>query len=71
MEVIETVEEHCKHKDCVYRLILDSRLTPFCGYILIEERSRNCKISECDKYRTGIKTIIINPDTMGCEWRVE
>lgn len=70
MNVIETVEEHCQHKDCLYRLILDSKRTPFCGYILIEERMRGCRISECDKYRRGKREVIINPDTMRCEWRI-
>lgn len=71
MDVIETVAEHCQHEDCVYRLILDSKRTPFCGYLLVTERVRGCKISECNKYRGGEKKIVINPDTMGCEWRIK
>lgn len=44
----ETIKD-CKHEDCAYR-----RVNPYgcgsCAYILITGKSRNCKISECDKY---------------------
>lgn len=53
MEDIETVREHCKNTDCVYRSKLLGCGTPFCQYCLIEEHSRGCKISECDKYKPG------------------
>lgn len=46
---IETVVEHCKHPDCVYRNGDGNKAT--CDYILYEKRPRGCKISECDKYR--------------------
>lgn len=55
--MLEITDRHCKHKDCVYRGWLSApNGVATCDYILIEGRSRNCKISECDKYRTGIKT---------------
>ncbi len=49
----ETVKEHCKHKDCVYRGVLSG--TPTCDYIFREGHSRGCSISECNKYKTGFK----------------
>lgn len=52
-EVIETVEVHCKHKDCIYRGILS--WTPYCNYIGIEKEPRGCKISQCDRYKPGKK----------------
>ena len=53
-EVIETVEEHCKHEDCIYRGKVFA-FTPCCLYAMFEERTRGCKISECDKYTAGEK----------------
>ena len=52
---VETVARHCRHTDCVYRQSIDGGSTPICGYILVENESRKCKISECDKYRQGEK----------------
>ena len=52
----ETVKENCSHPDCVYRSHIAGGVTPVCIYALIEGRSRNCKISECDKYKGGKKT---------------
>ena len=48
MQEIETVETHCKFKDCVHRGMLSGKV-PFCGYILNTEQSRGCDISKCDK----------------------
>lgn len=49
--MIETVNEHCKHKDCSYRKALShGRWTYYCDYIGATGHSRNCPISECDKY---------------------
>lgn len=47
----ETVEKHCKHKDCKYR----SRVSnyPCCDYILAIGEPRGCAISKCDKYESG------------------
>lgn len=53
---IETVAEHCKHKDCVYRSRISSSnqtTEECCDYILFAGESRKCKISECDKHRKG------------------
>jgi len=67
---IETVEEHCQHEDCVYRMTLDARGTPFCGYILFEQRSRGCNISACDKYKKGKRYVLSDIGSMLCEWRI-
>ena len=53
---IQTVEENCTHPDCIYRGHIDGGWTPICMYSLIECKARNCKISECDKYKSGKKT---------------
>lgn len=53
MQKNETVKEHCKHEDCVYRRYLC--WTPYCDYIGIERKSRKCDISTCDKYKPGKK----------------
>lgn len=53
--MVETVKEHCKHKDCVYRGTVNFQ--PCCDYILFEKHSRGCGISDCDKYRTGKRKI--------------
>ena len=52
MEFIETVEEHCKHRDCAYRMKFMHHMD-MCGYLTIEGHPRECSISECDKYRRG------------------
>ena len=52
-EVIETVNKHCKHKDCSYRKLL-GQWTEYCDYIGATGHSRGCKISECDKYTTEV-----------------
>ena len=54
-EAIETVKEHCRHKDCIYRGQIDAGWTPICTYAMVEGRARGCKISECDKYKSGKK----------------
>ena len=58
--MIETVKEHCEHEDCIYRGKFGS--DPCCQYILIAEKRRGCKISECDKYAAGTVSIV---STMG------
>lgn len=51
-EEIETVKEHCKHKDCYYRMALASGYkTEICAYALMEYKARRCAISQCDKYK--------------------
>lgn len=54
-KTIETVNEHCKHEDCIYRAHLtgsDSKIE-YCDYLCMVGKSRGCKISECDKYVKG------------------
>lgn len=47
--VIETVKEHCAHKDCRYRMTIAGN-DPICDYADKAHKIRGCKISECDKY---------------------
>lgn len=54
MKEVETVKQHCKHEDCVYRRHLEA-WTPYCDYIGVEKQPRGCDISNCDKYRPGRK----------------
>lgn len=55
-ETVELVEDLCP-KDCIYRSYLHGSGTPICYYAVIERvPSRGCKISECDKYKAGVKT---------------
>lgn len=49
--MVETVAEHCKHKDCMFRSLLSS--TPYCAYLAVTKHPRGCSISECDKYQKG------------------
>ena len=46
---IETVKEHCKHPDCHYRGKFGR--DDYCDYIGYTGTSRNCPISQCDKYK--------------------
>lgn len=59
MKEIETVEEHCKHIDCVFRGHLSHvrNSTSCCDYLFLTGKSRGCKISECDKYIKGVRKI--------------
>lgn len=49
--VSETVDKHCKHKDCKYRGWVGGCRS--CDYLLITGKLRDCNISECDKYESG------------------
>ena len=51
-EEIETVAEHCKHVDCIYRSQIEGGI-PICLYAVLAGEPRRCKISECDKYKDG------------------
>lgn len=48
---MQTVAKDCKHKDCHYRRKLnrDGSII-YCAYCAMTGTSRNCLISECDKY---------------------
>lgn len=50
-EQLELCENYCP-EDCVYRVLLEGYV-PACYYAAVERRLRGCKISECDKYRSG------------------
>ena len=52
---VETVAEKCPRNDCIYRVLIDGGRTPVCYYAVIEEKSRGCPISQCDKYQSGRK----------------
>ena len=43
----------CKHKDCVYRGNKSGLTT--CDYCYITGMPRGCKISQCDKYISGLQ----------------
>ena len=49
---VETVAEHCKHKDCRYRARL-SFVDDACFYMFYTNKPRGCSISKCDKYKAG------------------
>ena len=66
MEVIETVEEYCP-QDCIYRMRF-TLSTDFCAYLLMTDKVRGCKVSECDKYRSGHKRVVIDKGTLGYRW---
>ena len=51
-EEVELCETYCPD-DCYYRSYIDGGHTPICFYAVIEQKSRGCRISECDKYRQG------------------
>lgn len=55
MQEVETVAEHCKHEDCIYRGRLHACGIPICQFILVEGESRKCPISECNRYKPGEK----------------
>lgn len=70
VKVIETVNEHCKHEDCIYRLKFDLQGTDFCNYCVMEHQVRGCPISNCDKYRTGMRWATIERATLNIKWRI-
>lgn len=63
MKKIETVEDYCQHKDCVYRGYLNgSRRIPTCDFILLKGERRNADISKCNRYRKGKRRIVSHMD---------
>lgn len=72
MEKIETVEECCKHEDCIYRKYIRSgSQVSVCMYAAIEHQSRGCKISECTRYKAGTKTKAKMKTGYEIEWEYE
>lgn len=67
MDVIETVNEHCKHKDCKYRMMFDPT-SDYCAYCVIEKELRGCPISECNRYKRGGKRVTIDGYTLHYKW---
>ena len=57
----ETVNTHCKHPDCIYRLHLDNYID-CCYYAVIEYEARGCKISECTRYKKGTRKVKSHKD---------
>lgn len=49
---IETVNKHCKHKDCRYRGRF-SFVDEACFYMYYTGVPRGCPISECNRYKPG------------------
>lgn len=64
---IETVEEHCKHEDCIYRMHFQGS-TEFCAYLLVTNELRGCPISQCNRYRAGDKRVVIDKATLSYRW---
>ena len=64
MDVIEEelVNALCP-SDCVYRAYL-SHGVDFCAYSIMAHEARRCRISECDKYRSGIRKIRMDRGTL-------
>ena len=54
MQDYETMEQ-CVHPNCIYRSTINSGRIEVCTYTLRTGKSRNCKISECDKFKDGLK----------------
>lgn len=52
-EIVETVLEHCRHPECIYRSQIDGGQTPICFYAVLAGELRGCRISDCDKYKDG------------------
>lgn len=67
MEVIETVDEHCKHQDCIYRMHFGFG-SEFCAYLLVTDEVRGCPISKCNRYRRGDKRVVIDKATLSYRW---
>lgn len=70
---METVKEHCKHKDCAYRghvSPMNTSTDETCDYVLLEGHPRGCPISQCDKYRKG-KRKMTRKLNQGIKWVVE
>lgn len=53
--MVETVREHCQHKDCKYRSA--AYVGETCDYMLVTGKPRNCNISVCDKYESGERVL--------------
>ena len=53
--MVETVKKYCVHDDCRYRSYFDKQ--PCCIYMIITGYPRDCKISECNKYKAGKKKL--------------
>ena len=70
MEVIETVDEHCQHKDCIYRMKFDET-TDYCAYCLFEYEVRRCKISECTRYKKGKRKVALDGATLWFRWEYD
>lgn len=76
--IIETVEENCPHKDCVYRSFLTGFIgvngkwekVDICYYIGYTHKPRGCKISECDKYIPTSKHPELS-DVYKIEWVID
>lgn len=67
MDVIETVDEHCPHEDCIYRMHLMFG-TNFCAYMLVTNEPRGCSISQCDKCKRGSKRVVLDGATLNYRW---
>ena len=71
MQDIETVDEHCKHKDCIYRFRLTTYSCDFCNYCVVTGEARRCPISQCDKYVKGTKKVRMTSEGLWFDWLFE
>lgn len=55
MQIEHETMDQCRHPNCIYRSSIDCGRTAICNYSLVTGQSRECKISECDKYKDGIR----------------
>lgn len=51
-EDIELAVDYCP-RDCIYMTYIDGGYTPVCYYAVLMNECRGCKISECDRYKSG------------------
>lgn len=71
MDVIETVEKHCLHDDCVYRSTLLSYQIDYCDYITLEGKPRGCPISQCCRYKPGKRKVVMTTRGLWLDWLID
>ena len=66
--LVETVEEHCTHKDCSYRCHLLSYNCDYCNYAVMEGELRGCPISQCTRYTNKPKKVTMTGEGIWFTW---
>lgn len=67
--IIEEVDDYCP-SDCIYRLRFDN-VSTCCGYCIVENQPRGCKVSECNRYKRGKRRVTIEKGTLEFRWEVD